>query len=218
MREPKAVAGAKRVTSDPQLPAAFHAAAAASGFPQDLLEAIAYLESWARLARKAGRAARGGSCRSRSIPRGRWGSKWAASPATTRSGEGSVKSTRGKVKYQTVRRRVPYTVIVRDERLIPQRAIHAAAVYLAGMERTFGGRDWAIFAYHCGQGCVAEMQELTRRAHGVPKDKITVPRMSFSASPASKRDSISPSSSRCSATTRRLITSGSMRGSTAGLV
>ena len=46
MREPKAVAGAKRVTSDPKLQAVFRAAAAASGFPQDLLEAIAYLESW----------------------------------------------------------------------------------------------------------------------------------------------------------------------------
>src|ERR1017187_1613021 len=46
MREPKAVAGAKRVTTDRKLQTVFRAAAAASGFPQDVLEAIAYLESW----------------------------------------------------------------------------------------------------------------------------------------------------------------------------
>ena len=34
----------------------------------------------------------------------------------------------------------------------PDRAIPAAARYLAGMEQKFGGRDWAIFAYHCGAG------------------------------------------------------------------
>ena len=57
--------------------------------------------------------------------------------------------------------------------MMPERAIPAAARYLAGMEQKFGGRDWAIFAYHCGQGCVGEMQEMTRRARGIPKDKLT---------------------------------------------
>ena len=56
------------------------------------------------------------------------------------------------------------------------------------MEQKFGGRDWAIFAYHCGQGCVTEMQELTRRARGIPKDELTVPRMFFSNSPAWNRE------------------------------
>ena len=189
MREPKAVAGAKRVTGDPKLQAVFRAAATASGFPQDMLEAIAYLESWGEVSAES----------------------WAGSPrgimqislATARSmglkvGQVTryrtvktkvrVKTAGGKVRYKTVSRRVPYTVIVRDERLIPERAIPAAAHYLAGMERAFGGRDWAIFAYHCGQGCVAEMQELTRRAHGVPKDEITVPRMYFSSSPSWNRE------------------------------
>ena len=75
-------------------------------------------------------------------------------------------------------------VTTRDDRMYPERAIPAAARYLAGMEQKFGGRDWAIFAYHCGQGCVGEMQELTRRARGIPKDELTVSRMFFSASPA----------------------------------
>ncbi|MGB7761333.1 MAG: transglycosylase SLT domain-containing protein [Bryobacteraceae bacterium] len=188
MREPKAVAGAKRVTTDPKLQAVFRSAAAASGFPQDVLEAIAYLESWGDVSAES----------------------WAGSPrgimqislATARTmglKVGQVTRYRtvkvkvrvkgaGKAKYKTVSRRTPYTVIVRDERLIPERAIPAAAHYLAGMERTFGGRDWAIFAYHCGQGCVAEMQELTRRARGIPEGQITVPRMYFSSNPAWNRE------------------------------
>jgi hypothetical protein len=77
---------------------------------------------------------------------------------------------------------------VRDERLAPERAIPAAARYLAGMEQKFGGRDWAIFAYHCGQGCVTMMQDLTRKARGIPQDHATVARMFFSNSPAWNRD------------------------------
>jgi hypothetical protein len=56
------------------------------------------------------------------------------------------------------------------------------------MEQKFGGRDWAIFAYHCGQGCVGEMMELTRRARGIPKDELTVPRMFFSNNPTWNRE------------------------------
>jgi hypothetical protein len=77
---------------------------------------------------------------------------------------------------------------VRDERLAPDRAIPAAAVYLASLERKFGGRDWAIFAYHCGAGCVGEMLELTKQARGIPKDQLSVPRMFFSSSPAWNRE------------------------------
>jgi hypothetical protein len=77
--------------------------------------------------------------------------------------------------------------LVRDDR-VPERAIPAAAHYLAGMERKFGGRDWAIFAYHCGQGCVGMMQEVTRRSRGIAVDKMTVARMFFSQSPAWNRE------------------------------
>ena len=69
-----------------------------------------------------------------------------------------------KPTYRTVTRKTPYKVLVRDDRMQPARAIPAAARYLAGMEQKFGGRDWAIFAYHCGQGCVRMMQEVTRGA------------------------------------------------------
>jgi hypothetical protein len=98
-------------------------------------------------------------------------------------------ATKGRIrKFKTVTHRTPYTVTVRDDRLSPGRAIPSAARYLAGMEQKFGGRDWAIFAYHCGQGCVAEMIDLTRRARGIPKDQVTVARMFFSSSPVRNRE------------------------------
>jgi hypothetical protein len=189
MRDPKAVAGAKRVTGDAKLQAIFRSAAAASGFPQDVLEAIAYLESWGDVSAESWAGSPRGimqisldTARTMGLKAGRL-TRYRVVKTKVR-----VKTAHGKVKYKTVSRRVPYTVLVRDERLLPELAIPAAARYLAGMERTFGGRDWAIFAYHCGQGCVAEMQELTRRARGIPKDEITVPRMYFSSSPAWNRE------------------------------
>ena len=78
---------------------------------------------------------------------------------------------RTKTTYRIVTRKTPYRVLVRDDRVVPERAIPAAANYLAGMERKFGGRDWAVFAYHCGQGCVSMMQEITRHARGIPKNE-----------------------------------------------
>src|SRR6516162_4373148 len=89
---------------------------------------------------------------------------------------------------RTVTRRVPYKVPLRDERLMPERAIPAAAKYIAGMIQKYGGQDWAIFAYHCGQGCVNEIIDLTRRARGIPKDQVTVPRMFFTCSPVYNRE------------------------------
>ena len=69
--------------------------------------------------------------------------------------------------WRTVRKKTPYTVLVRDDRMYPDRAIPAAAAYLARLEQKFGGRDWAVFAYHCGEGCAADMQALTGRARGL---------------------------------------------------
>src|ERR1700739_1145211 len=46
LREPMAVPGAKRITTDKKLQEIFQSAAEHSGLPASLLEAIAYLESW----------------------------------------------------------------------------------------------------------------------------------------------------------------------------
>jgi hypothetical protein len=187
MREVGALPGAKRVTGSAKLQALFHSASASSGMPASVIEAICYLESWGDP-----------NAQSVSGPKGimqisgatavSMGLKivYATRYKTTRE-KVAVKSN-GKTRTRTVTRKTPYKVPVRDERMMPERAIPAAAHYLAGMEQKFGGRDWAIFAYHCGQGCVGMMQEITRRARGIPKDKMSVARMFFASSPAWNRE------------------------------
>ena len=63
----------------------------------------------------------------------------------------------------------------------------AAANYLARLENKFGGQDWAIFAYHCGEGCVSELLPLAQNALG-HKRQPTVAEMFFAANPARHRD------------------------------
>src|SRR5215510_5795797 len=46
MREARALQGAKRITRDPKLQMLFKASAASSRMPANVLEEIAYLESW----------------------------------------------------------------------------------------------------------------------------------------------------------------------------
>ncbi len=183
LRDPRALAGAERVTG-PHLSAVFRRAADESGWPASLISAVAYLESWgdAEAASPAG-------------PRG----IMQFSEATARAaGLRIVRVTRfhvttshqlvrrkrnGKAVYRTVRHKVPYTVTMRDDRLNPERAAPAAARYLARLETKFGGRDWAIFAYHCGEGCVSDLLPLTMAA--VHHKQPTVAEMFFAANPAS---------------------------------
>jgi hypothetical protein len=187
MREAEALPGAKRITTNVKLQALFRSSAVASGMPASVIEAICYLESW-------------GDPKAQSItgPKGimQISGATAVSMGLKVTYATRYKSTRdkipvkakGKTTYRTITRKTPYKVLVRDDRMLPERAIPAAAHYLAGMEKKFGGRDWAIFAYHCGQGCVGMMQEITRRARGIPSDRMTVARMFFSQSPAWNRE------------------------------
>jgi hypothetical protein len=187
MREPEALDGAKRITS-PKLQSLFKAAEKKSGVDASLLEAIAYLESWGNAAAQSPAGPKGIMQISGATAR-TMGLKVASATRYKVTRERVLVASKGKKPvYRTVSRKTPYTVIVRDERLMPEVAVPAAAVYFAGMVRRFGGVDWATFAYHCGQGCVGEMMELTRKAKGIPKDELTVPRMFFSASPARNRE------------------------------
>ena len=136
MREPQATAGAERITSA-RLARIFQSAAKSSGLPASLIAAIAYLESFgdAQAASPAG-------------PKG----IMQFSEATAREAglriirntrfkttieRKSVRSKSGKPVYRTVRHRTPYTVTVRDDRLNPERAVPAAANYLARLETKF---------------------------------------------------------------------------------
>jgi hypothetical protein len=187
MRDAMAVAGARRITS-PKLQALFHRASVESGMPASVIEAIAYLESWGDANAESPSGPRGimqisgGTAKS-------MGLRVIVNTGYRITKERvAIPSKSKKPKYRTVTRKVPYVISTRDERLIPERAVPAAAKYLAGMQQKFGSLDWAIFAYHCGQGCVGEMMDLTRRAHGIPKNDLTVARMFFAASPARNRE------------------------------
>ena len=189
MREAEALAGAKRITRDPKLQSLFRSASASSGLPTTLLEAIAYLESWGDAKAQSGTGPRG-IMQISAATAATMGLKVTFATRYHVTREKVPVKVKGKSKpvMKTVTHRTPYKVPLRDDRLVPERAIPAAARYLAGMEQKFGGRDWAIFAYHCGQGCVAMMQDLTRRARGIPRDQVTVARMFFSCSPAWNRE------------------------------
>jgi Transglycosylase SLT domain len=188
LRDPEAGPGARRITGSAKLQALFQAAGARSGLPPSLIEAIAYLESWGDPRAESPSGPKGIMQISGATARS-MGLKVVVVTRYKMSREKvAVKTKTGVTKYRIVTHKTPYTVTARDDRLSPDRAIPAAAVYLAGLERKFGGRDWAVFAYHCGMGCVGEMQGITRRARGIANDQVTVPRMFFSASPAWNRE------------------------------
>lgn len=186
LRDSRAVAGARRITST-KLRAIFTAAAKASGVPATTLEAIAYLESWGESNTESPTGPKGIMQISEATAK-RIGLKVVRATRYKVTTEKVAVKRKGKTTYRTVKKKTPYTVTVRDDRLVPERAIPAAARHLAAMQQRFGGSDWAIFAYHCGEGCVAEMMDLTRQAKGIDKDSITVARMFFSCSPAWNRD------------------------------
>jgi hypothetical protein len=187
LREQQAVPGARRITS-PKLQTLFQSAEKQSGVPASLIEAIAYVESWGDAKAESPSGPRGIMQISTATARS-MGLRVLVSTRYRVTRERVLLSGSGKkARYKTITHRIPYIVTSRDDRLIPERAVPAAARYMAGMIQKYGGQDWAIFAYHCGQGCVNEMIDLTRRARGIPKDQVTVPRMFFTCSPVYNRE------------------------------
>ena len=186
MRDPRAVAGAERVTS-PGLQKLFRKAAERSGLPASLIEAVAYLESWGDPRAESPGGPRGIMQIAEGTARG-MGLRisYARRHKVTRQ-RVLVHRKGRKPVWRTVRRKTYYSVRVRDDRLSPARAVPAAAMYLARLEQKFGGRDWAVFAYHCGEGCATGMQALTARAEGL-RTPPTVAQMFFLANPAYNRE------------------------------
>jgi hypothetical protein len=186
LRDPRSLEGAQRVTS-PKLQKIFDSASRSSGLPSSFIAAIAYLESWglANAESSAGpkgimqfAAATARSAGLRMVYKTRY---------RTVSVKRKVKGRKGKLVTKTSKRRVPYTVLVRDERMIPEKAVPAAANYLARLEEKYGGRDWAVFAYHCGEGCTTSVRSIVEKSEGI-KPPVSVARAFFSASPAHNRE------------------------------
>ncbi|HOL73120.1 MAG TPA: transglycosylase SLT domain-containing protein [Bryobacteraceae bacterium] len=185
LRDPNAEAGAQRILGA-QLQRLFNKASSESGVPSSLLAAMAYLESWGDPRAQSPTGPRGimqisaGTARAMGL-RVVYQTRYRVQTQTRKV------RVKGKVVTRRVRVRVPYRVLVRDDRLVPERAIPAAAKYLARLSDKFGGLDWAVFAYHCGENCVASMRSLTEQARGI-EPPYTVAKMFFAASPAVNRD------------------------------
>ena len=187
LRDPQALSGAQRILS-PKLQKIFASASRQSGWPASLISAVAYLESWGLPDVQSSAGPKGimqiaGSTAKSMGLRMIYATRYRVS-----SEKVTVKGRRGKVTTRVVKKRTPYQVLVRDERLLPERAVPAAANYLAKLANRYGARDWAIFAYHCGEGCAAEVQGIVRRSRGFKDDNMSVARTFFSASPAYNKD------------------------------
>jgi soluble lytic murein transglycosylase-like protein len=185
MRDPQAVAGAERITGA-RLAGIFRRASDESGWPVSLISAVSLLESWGDPQATSPAGPRGLMQFSEATARAAGLRVVRVTKFQVTTSHQLVKSRSGKKTakpvYRTVRHKIPYTVTVRDDRLNPDRAAPAAARYLSRLESRFGGRDWAIFAYHCGEGCVSDLLPLTEAA--VHHKQPTVAEMFFAANPA----------------------------------
>jgi len=140
MRDPQAIAGAQRITS-PKLQALFEEAEKKSGWPAPMLAAISYLESWGDPKAESPAGPKGIMQISEATAR-RMGLKIVRTTKYRVTTEKkTVRLKRGKIATRTVTRKTPYSVTVRDERYLPEKAIPAAGKYLAQMQQRFGGQD-----------------------------------------------------------------------------
>jgi hypothetical protein len=187
LRDPNALLGAQRIAS-PHLQQLFRQASAQSGFPVSTLMAIAYLESFGDPHAASPAGPKGIMQFSEATARSAGLSVVSATRYRITNEKTLVRRKGKKPLYKTVQHRIPYTVVLRDDRLLPEKAIPAAAAYLSRMSTRFGGRDWAVFAYHCGEGCVSYFlnlrDQLTTSAHPLN----TYPSVFFSGSPVWRRE------------------------------
>ena len=188
MREALAVPGAKRITGDPKLQAIFRSAAERSHMPASLIEAIAYLESWGDPKAESVTGPKGIMQISGATARNMGLKVVQATRYKVTRDKVAVKSA-GKPKYQDCHSQNA----VRSNH--PRRATDAGACdsrlppsiwpAWSSISADATGRSSPTTAVRAAW---SEMQELTRRAHGIPKDEVTVPRMFFSCSPAWNRE------------------------------
>jgi hypothetical protein len=186
LRDPEALAGAERITS-PRLWRIFEQAGRQNGLPPSFVAAISYLESWGRANAESPAGPKGIMQIAGATARTMGLRLIYATKYRTSSQRVLVKRKKGKPTWRTVKRRVPYSVLVKDERLVPELAIPAAARYLARLEDRYGGRDWAVWAYHCGEGCAGEVRAMAQRASGLG-DTPSVKQVFFGAHPAHNRE------------------------------
>jgi hypothetical protein len=186
MRDPRVLAGAQRIAA-PKLQKIFDAAAKESGLAPSLIAAEAFLESFGDPNAQSPAGPRGIMQFSQATARAA-GLKVVFATRYRTVSERKKVTVEGKTRIKITAHKTPYQVIVRDDRLSPELAVPAAANYLARMQTKFGGIDLAIFAYHCGEGCVSDFIALARQSGDFKKEAITVPRLFFDSSPIHNRE------------------------------
>ncbi len=185
LRDPRALAGAQRIMS-PRMQKLFQDAERKTGTPASLVSAVAYLESWGESSAQSPTGPRGVMQIATGTARGMGLQVTYATRYKIGTQKRSIKTKKGTL-LRTVRTRTPYTVLVRDDRTQPERAIPAAAAYLKRLETKYNGQDWAVFAYHCGEGCAGSMRAMTEENKGL-KSPYTVPKLFFSGDPSHNRE------------------------------
>jgi soluble lytic murein transglycosylase-like protein len=187
MRDARAMAGAERMTA-PKMKKLVEDAANRSGVPASLISAVAFLESFGLPTAESPTGPKGIMQISQATARAMGLRIVYATKYKVHTERRAVKKRHGKPVYRNVKVKTAYSVLVRDERLDPARAIPAAARYLANMEQKFGGLDWAVWAYHCGEGCVAEFLDMARRAPDLKGNPPSVAEVFFSSSLVHNRE------------------------------
>jgi hypothetical protein len=187
LRDPRALDGAERVTS-PKLKKLFENASRTSGLPASFIAAIAYLESFGEAKAESPAGPKGMMQIAAGTARAMGLKIVYATRYRTANVRRQVRGRNGKLAWKTSKRKIPYSVLIRDERMIPEKAVPAAASYLSRLESRYGSRDWAVFAYHCGEGCTAEIRALVDRSEGLKEGLVSVARAFFSCSPAYNRE------------------------------
>jgi hypothetical protein len=186
MRDPRVLAGAQRITA-PGLQKIFASASKESGLTASLIAAEAFLESFGDPKAQSPAGPRGIMQFSQATARAA-GLKVVLATRYRTTSERKKMTVKGKTVTKVIAHKTPYEVIVRDDRLTPELAVPAAANYLARMQVKYGGIDLAIFAYHCGEGCVSDFVALAHQSLDFKKEPVTVPRLFFTASPVHNRD------------------------------
>ncbi len=187
LRDPRAVAWAQ-TCNDSSLQALFISAAKEAGFPKGLLEGLSFVESGCDPNAKSPSGPAGIIQISKST------AKLMGLRQYSETRLRQVLAQRKLVKkarpgHPAVYKDVParkekYKVLV-DERLDPSKAVPAAAKYLADMARRYGGVDFALWAYHSGEGRIGQVRKLIGKYR---IEDATVPLVFFGNTPEWRKD------------------------------
>ena len=182
LRDPQAIAGAQRIIG-PELDAIFSKATEGVEFPAKILKGLTYIESWGNpLA--ASCCAKGimqivpGTAKMMGLKVGTV-TEYKLVPQKPKL----IKKAKGgqpAVYKDMPDKRVAYKTVI-DERLMPEKAVPAAAKFLAMLTKKYEGRtDFAVWAYHSGEGFPDKALTLAKK-YGISNP--TVAKLFFSSSP-----------------------------------